>query len=117
MVMQMPNKKYKQKYIIYNKRYYDKNKVKVYEHHIVYVRKKKYGLSIEQFGALRIKQENKCAICHDVFLKTPNVDHIEINGIVKVRGLLCGHCNRAIGLLKDSVDVCLSAANYLKVNQ
>lgn len=34
----------------------------------------------------------------------------------KVRGLLCGNCNRAIGLLKDDIKSLERAIEYLKNN-
>ncbi|MGK2948022.1 MAG: endonuclease domain-containing protein, partial [Acidimicrobiales bacterium] len=40
------------------------------------------------------------------------VDHDHRTGAV--RGLLCGPCNRAIGLLRDSPVVCRLAAEYLR---
>jgi len=42
-----------------------------------------------------------------------HLDHNHANGAF--RGWLCGHCNRAIGLLKDSSDLCIAAARYLRV--
>jgi hypothetical protein len=40
------------------------------------------------------------------------VDHCHSSG--EVRGLLCHNCNRALGLLKDSVDSLMRAARYLE---
>jgi hypothetical protein len=57
-------------------------------------------------------QNNQCAICKEKFAKTPHVDHCHTTG--KVRGLLCWQCNIGIGLLKDNIEVCLAAADYLR---
>lgn len=56
-----------------------------------------------------------CAICLVTDAATRggwNVDHS--HATKKVRGMLCGHCNRAIGLLRDDPAVCVAAANYLR---
>jgi hypothetical protein len=75
-----------------------------------------YGLSLDQIDALKKIQNNCCDICGVSFdMVTPHVDHTHDNQD-KVRGLLCGSCNRGIGLLKDSPDVLLKAAKYLLDN-
>jgi hypothetical protein len=74
-----------------------------------------YGLSHPGFLAMLSAQGNRCAICKSEFVGgsfSANVDHCHKTN--KVRGLLCGSCNRAVGLLKDSYEVCESAAAYLK---
>ena len=45
-------------------------------------------------------------------LTEPHVDHDHETN--QLRALLCGSCNRAIGLLQDSVLVVESALAYLK---
>lgn len=73
--------------------------------------KKKYGISLQQYSEECNKRQNKCDICkHPV--KTLHVDHCHTTG--KVRGMLCGSCNRGLGLLKDSAQVLQNAATYLK---
>jgi len=62
------------------------------------------------------KQNHKCAICNNIELRANtqialSVDHC--HNTFKVRGLLCGNCNRAIGLFKDNVDLLQNAINYL----
>lgn len=64
--------------------------------------KRKYNLSFEQFEQMRIKQNNQCKTCKREFIKTPHIDHNHITG--QVRGLLCGPCNRALGLIKESLE-------------
>jgi hypothetical protein len=43
------------------------------------------------------------------------VDHDHVSG--HVRGLLCSHCNRAIGLLSDDPKVIEAAASYVRKNR
>lgn len=71
-----------------------------------------YGLSAEEYQSLLISQDNACAICKQV--KKLQVDHCHVTG--KVRGLLCGPCNRAIGLLGDTYDSVSKAVGYLNGN-
>ena len=58
-------------------------------------------------------QNNCCAICHVGFVNNeiPHVDHNHENG--SVRGLLCGPCNRGIGLMRDNPENLINAAAYL----
>ena len=75
--------------------------------------KKNYGITLEQYNVLVIKQNNKCAICgSDNRGKDLFVDHNHITG--KIRGLLCSTCNFAIGLLKDDPILCDTMAAYLR---
>ncbi len=55
-------------------------------------------------------QEGACAICHRTD-RPLNIDHCHDSG--KVRGLLCGPCNRGIGFLEDDVTLLQSAIDYL----
>jgi hypothetical protein len=73
--------------------------------------KNKYGLTLELYNAMIATQDNKCVIC----LKHPKsyfeVDHDHVTG--KVRGLLCGDCNRALGLFRDNTESLARAVDYL----
>ena len=56
------------------------------------------GLTPEEIEAIRVRQDNKCAICTS---PNPNdLDHCHTSG--KIRWLLCNHCNRGLGAFKDS---------------
>jgi hypothetical protein len=71
-----------------------------------------YGLTPEEYDNLYAKYNGKCYIClqtKDYYL---HVDHDHKTG--KIRGLLCGNCNRAIGLFLDNYETVVRAANYLK---
>jgi hypothetical protein len=74
-----------------------------------------YGITVEEYEDLRRAQGDKCAVCGDAFLSdTPHVDHCHRTG--RVRGLLCGPCNRALGIMKDSINLLKSAIRYLRAN-
>jgi len=76
--------------------------------------KRKFGISLDEYNELLEAQANSCAICNIHESYRPNnlaVDHNHDTG--EVRGLLCHHCNSALGLFQDSSDILLHAANYL----
>ena len=76
--------------------------------------RRKYGLSIEVYEFLCLVQDQKCAICGEEVEKL-HVDHE--HGTGRVRGLLCGKCNKAIGLLNDDPELLSAAARYLQKRQ
>lgn len=69
----------------------------------------KYGWSLEQLAQEIQDSKGKCDICFSV--AKLHVDHCHESG--EVRGLLCGPCNRGLGLLRDSGPILISAATYL----
>jgi hypothetical protein len=71
--------------------------------------KNRYGMTTLDYEIMVDQQEGKCKICSSE--EKLFVDHCHDSG--KVRGLLCNTCNRSLGLLKDDVDVLLSAVEYL----
>jgi hypothetical protein len=74
-----------------------------------------FNLEYEDYVILLEDQDYVCAICKQeeksVRNKNLAVDHCHVTNAV--RGLLCSNCNRAIGLLKDSVDIVKEVLNYL----
>lgn len=82
--------------------------------------KRKYGITMEEYEKLILSQNNKCAICNKIFIKTskigggkdePCVDHNHTTG--KIRGILCRGCNLGLGVLEDKSFVSKSN-QYLK---
>ena len=71
-----------------------------------------YGITRKEYENMIIQQDNKCAICHSAFTKTPHIDHNHDNG--KVRGILCAGCNHALGLFKDNTDAIIRAIAYVE---
>lgn len=76
--------------------------------------KERYNLSLEEYNKIIKRQNNLCAICARPQSAKLHVDHCHSTN--KVRGLLCGNCNRALGLLKDNVDFLSKAITYLQHN-
>lgn len=73
--------------------------------------KNEYKITVEDFDKMLISQCGKCATCSKE-LKKFHIDHDHASG--RVRGLLCGQCNQALGLVKDSPEVLKSLAAYLE---
>jgi Recombination endonuclease VII len=77
---------------------------------------RRYGITMQEYRRLWLKQEGVCAICHQPERTERNnlltIDHDHVTG--HIRGLLCSHCNRAIGLLQDDPKVIAAAAAYVR---
>lgn len=72
--------------------------------------KSRYGITLEQFDAALAAQDGVCKVCAstDDF----HVDHDHSSG--RVRGILCGPCNRMLGMARDDIAVLEAAIRYLK---
>lgn len=74
-----------------------------------------FGIDIEYYNNIFKLQKGQCAICckHQSELsKSLAVDHDHDAG--HVRGLLCNNCNAGLGFFRDSMDLLLEAAEYLR---
>lgn len=70
-------------------------------------------MSAVEVETMKFQQGGACAICTGELgpgHKT-HVDHDHKTG--KVRGLLCGHCNRGLGGFRDNDDYLTKAVAYL----
>ena len=86
-----------------------------------------YGMSLQERDALLLKQNGGCAICGVILDSscldlTPQVDHVHTKNeprfsVKKVRGLLCGLCNRGLGQFRDNLELLEKAVHYLKETQ
>src|SRR4051812_16041568 len=84
-------------------------------------RLRQYGITMEQYDVLVIKQGGGCAICGERCSSGRRLavdhDHSCCSGSETcgkcVRGLLCGSCNLGIGKFKDSPRLLVSAIAYL----
>lgn len=80
-----------------------------------------FGLTREARTALKAKQNNQCLVCLRSFDEVvAHVDHDHACCPTRptcgecIRGLLCGMCNHALGLLKDDVERFQRAISYLE---
>jgi len=83
-------------------------------------KRRELGLRVADLEKMWLDQQGKCAICNkDITLEFnagtdihAHVDHNAETG--KIRGLLCGNCNRGIGCLSHSKTILTSAIAYLE---
>ena len=73
----------------------------------------RYGLTPEAYRELHNQQGGVCAICQQA--KPLHIDHSHDTG--NVRGLLCSHCNTALGFMADSTARLHRAIDYLQAAQ
>lgn len=72
----------------------------------------RYGLSVETYDDLLEAQRGVCALCEKAPVKHRlAVDHDHETG--RIRGLLCAPCNKALGILGDSVSGLQRAIAYI----
>jgi len=77
--------------------------------------RKQYGITLEEYNNMLKAQDYKCAICgnqDEVEGRKLAIDHCHSTG--DVRGLLCGKCNRGLGLFYDNQELLQQAIQYLK---
>ena len=73
---------------------------------------KRYGITADEYWQMVTDQDDKCLICgYKDPKKKLSIDHDHATG--RVRGLLCNHCNMAIGYLRDDPASILNAIIYL----
>lgn len=90
---------------------YHANKDRYHDYHL----KRHYGMTKGEYALMFEAQGGRCAICGSTNPSTRtkrlDIDHCHETG--RIRGLLCGNCNRGIGYLKHSINVLQSAIKYL----
>ena len=81
--------------------------------------KRKYKITPNEYKLMWDKQEGRCAICGNPEtirskgkLIMLEIDHDHITN--KIRGLLCGTCNKGIGIFNDSIEKLRRAISYLE---
>lgn len=84
--------------------------------------KRRYGITVNQWDEMLIKQNNVCLICKQIptglhSSGNPHKLHVDHNHTTgKVRGLLCTQCNRGLGYFKDNAELLIKASEYLNDN-
>ena len=114
--------KHKDKRNTYSRAYHKKHRERDLETYLL----RKYGITRARFDDLLNTQDHKCPICGCLLiLDGPNtknkfqVDHdhsccpSETSCGKCIRGVLCGSCNRGLGLFQDSSVTLGNALRYL----
>jgi hypothetical protein len=71
----------------------------------------KYGISKECYDEMFKDQYEKCPICEIKLQEEIHIDHDHETG--KVRGILCGKCNKGLGQFNDNIKSLTNAIKYL----
>lgn len=96
----------------------EKNPAKYTEEVIAKNLKRNFGISIDDYNYMFADQNGCCAICNrhqSQFKKRFAVDHCHDTD--KIRGLLCGNCNTALGLLKEDEFRLVSMIEYIQTHK
>ena len=79
----------------------------------------KYGVTPDQHAAMMEAQGNRCIICGNPpkpdgvrAASRLHIDHDHVTG--KIRDLICNHCNRGVGALRDDPALMRAAAEYIE---
>jgi hypothetical protein len=103
----------KEKCYAINQKWCQKNKEKAYYYTRKSRLKRSYKLTPEGYEQMLENQSGGCAICGDKCSSGRRLAVDHDHNTQKVRGLLCGACNRGIGLLKDDPSLAKKASEYL----
>jgi hypothetical protein len=83
---------------------------KIRGHHL----RREFGITSTTYEEMTVRQNGVCAICQK---PNPNGNRLAVDHnhkTKKVRGLLCGTCNRALGLFGDDSGLMRKAAEYVE---
>lgn len=111
--------KLKQKNYYKNNKNKVKNYIKTYNkaHSDAYrerILKSRFGITLDDYVKMFNEQKGKCHICKIHQSKLTKILHVDHNHATnKIRGLLCAHCNLAIGMFKDDKKLLSNAIKYL----
>lgn len=114
-----------------NKRFYEKHKSAELERNKEYIknnrekvnrtrRNYRHGITQEWFDAKLAEQNNCCALCGELFVETPRIDHKHsccppLKSCDKCRrDLVCNSCNVLIGMCRESEEILLKGIQYLR---
>jgi len=88
---------------------------KIYSDRYDGILRRNFGITLEEYNSMYELQDGLCAICKktdEVEGRRLAVDHNHETG--QIRALLCGSCNRGLGLFKEDIDSLSKAIDYLK---
>lgn len=76
-----------------------------------------FSITSNDYNYLYEQQQGCCAICgrhQSEFDRRLAIDHDHKTG--QIRGLLCTHCNLALGLMRDNITILQKAISYLTIS-
>jgi len=80
-----------------------------------------YGISIDDYDKMLTEQGGVCLNCGGSEIAVRGgktlalaVDHDYFEGKLRVRGLLCGNCNRLVGICQEDISILEKTIVYLK---
>lgn len=76
--------------------------------------KHRYGITLDEYEAMLVKQNNRCYMCQHMFTssKSTHLDHNHRTGAI--RRMLCSRCNHIVGYVENYADRIDKAKKYLK---
>lgn len=74
----------------------------------------KFGIGIEDYRFLLEEQRGVCAICKNPCVSGNRLCLDHDHKTNQIRGLLCGRCNRTLGLVEDRIDLLGEFISYLQ---
>jgi hypothetical protein len=78
----------------------------------------RYGITLEERKQMFDKQGRICAGCGSSEPRHAQGWHLDHNhNTKKLRGILCGNCNAAIGLVGENTDTLAKLVEYLKFHR
>lgn len=97
----------------YSRRWAENNPEKVRASNRKYRYRAKYGVTLEDKAVMLEEQNSSCAICGNTIpdISKAHTDHNHNTGVV--RSLLCGDCNRMIGIAHEDKTILRKAIRYL----
>ena len=75
----------------------------------------RYGITEADYNRMLDQQDGRCAACKNAHRRRLQVDHCHESG--RIRGLLCGNCNSALGHAKDDIIRLRNLIRYLQEQQ
>ncbi len=78
-------------------------------------RLKRVGMTPESLAALKLAQDNRCAICQrsgELFGRALHMDHN--HATAQPRALLCGRCNQTLGKVHEDAGLLRAMADYIE---
>jgi hypothetical protein len=80
--------------------------------------KRYHGITVEAYATMLAAQGGVCAICKGPPTRDrENLDVDHCHSSATLRGLLCSHCNRSLGLMGDDPERLRAAAAYLDAHR